>query len=61
MKKTQTDGSYLIDFYMIIALSEPLSPELLRSKATRDQLADAINGKVLGWGMWVASAERVWK
>jgi hypothetical protein len=46
---------------MIIGLSEPLSPELLRSKATREQLADAIDGKVLGWGMWVASAERVWK
>jgi hypothetical protein len=49
------------DFYEVIALGEPLDPKLLSSKATREQVADAIVGKVLGWGMWVGSYERVWK
>ncbi|KAJ7663849.1 phosphatidylethanolamine-binding protein [Mycena polygramma] len=48
-------------FYEVIALEEPLDPKLLSSKATREQIADAIVGKVLGWGMWIGSYERVWK
>ncbi|KAJ7302928.1 phosphatidylethanolamine-binding protein [Mycena albidolilacea] len=48
-------------FYEVIALGEPLDPKLLNSKSTREQIADAIVGKVLGWGMWVGSYERVWK
>ncbi|KAF7345415.1 Phosphatidylethanolamine-binding protein [Mycena venus] len=48
-------------FYEVIALEEPIDPKLLSSKATREQIADAIVGKVLGWGMWVGSCERVWK
>ncbi|KAI1247820.1 hypothetical protein MGN70_011713 [Eutypa lata] len=48
-------------FYQIVALSEPLDTQLLSSTASRDQIADAINGKVLGWGMWTGVAERKWK
>ncbi|KAJ7308514.1 hypothetical protein DFH08DRAFT_719746 [Mycena albidolilacea] len=48
-------------FYEVIALGEPLDPKLLNSKSTREQIADAIVGQVLGWGMWVGSYERVWK
>jgi hypothetical protein len=48
------------DFFEIIALSEPLPKSLVRSKASKEEVAEAINGKVLGWGMWVGSAERKW-
>ncbi|KAI0128447.1 phosphatidylethanolamine-binding protein [Xylariales sp. AK1849] len=48
-------------FFFVVALSEPLDSGLLASKATREQVADAIQGKVLGWGSWVGSCERVWK
>ncbi|KAK7031653.1 phosphatidylethanolamine-binding protein [Favolaschia claudopus] len=47
-------------FYQVVALSEPLDPKLLSAKATREQIADAIVDKVLGWGMWVGSCERKW-
>lgn len=44
-------NKYILDFYQIVALSEPLDTQLLSSTASRDQIADAINGKVLGWGV----------
>ncbi len=49
-----------IDFFEVIALSEPLDKGLLKSKITREQAAEAIKGKVVGWGMWVGSCERRW-
>jgi len=33
----------------------------LTAETTREQVAEAIKGKVLGWGMWVGVAERIWK
>lgn len=50
------------DFYQIVALSEPLPAELLTSKPqpSREQVAEKIQGKVLGWGLWVGSYERTW-
>lgn len=48
------------DFFQIIALSEPLDKKLLASKASREQVAEAVKGKVLGWGLWVGSCERKW-
>ena len=42
------------DFFQVVALSEPLDHKLLRSKPTKDQIADAIVGKVLGWGVSTA-------
>ena len=43
-------------------MSEPLDKELLKKKITRDQTAEAIKGKILGWGMgtctWPGSRSR---
>ncbi|KAI0010338.1 PEBP-like protein [Xylariaceae sp. FL0662B] len=47
-------------FFEVVALKEPLDPDLLSAAASRKQIADAIIGKVLGWGMWVGVAERKW-
>ncbi|KAI6092366.1 PEBP-like protein [Hypoxylon rubiginosum] len=47
-------------FFQVIALREPLDPKFLSATTTREQIADAIVGKVLGWGMWVGVAERKW-
>lgn len=47
-------------FFQVIALSEPLDPNLLKAKARREQIGEAIVGKVLGWGLWVGVAERRW-
>jgi phosphatidylethanolamine-binding protein (PEBP) family uncharacterized protein len=48
-------------FFIIVALNKPLDSELLTAETTREQVAEAIEGKVLGWGMWVGVAERIWK
>ncbi|KAI0382905.1 PEBP-like protein [Hypomontagnella monticulosa] len=48
-------------FFEVVALKEPLDPSLLTAATTRDQIAGAIVGKVLGWGMWVGVAERKWQ
>lgn len=45
----------------MVALSEPLDSEMLKARVTREQVAESIKGKVLGWGMWVGSCERKWK
>ncbi|KAI1335108.1 PEBP-like protein [Xylariaceae sp. FL0016] len=47
-------------FYMVVALKEPLPDTLKTPAVTRDQIADAIVGRVLGWGMWTGVAERKW-
>lgn len=49
-----------LDFFVVVALSEPLDKQLLKSKASKEQIAEAIKGKVLGWGMWVGRCERKW-
>ncbi|KAI2466574.1 PEBP-like protein [Annulohypoxylon bovei var. microspora] len=48
-------------FFEVIALKEPLSPNLLSATTTREQIADAIVDKILAWGMWVGVAERKWE
>ncbi|KAI0434108.1 PEBP-like protein [Xylaria sp. FL1042] len=48
-------------FFMVIALKEELDPKLLTAETTREQVAEAIEGSVLGWGMWVGTAERRWE
>lgn len=48
-------------FYQLIALNEPLDLAALGEKVTKDQLAAAIVGKVVGWGHWVGSFERKWE
>lgn len=48
--------------YFIVALSEPLPEALTKSKkASRKDIGDAIEGKVLGWGSWMGQCERRWK
>ncbi|GKT46704.1 UPF0132 membrane protein [Colletotrichum spaethianum] len=48
-------------FFEVVALSEPLDKQMLEARATKEQVAEAIVGKVLGWGMWVGSCERRWQ
>ncbi|KAH9243871.1 hypothetical protein COL154_003618 [Colletotrichum chrysophilum] len=47
-------------FFEVVALSEPLDKSMLEARATKEQVAEAINGKVLGWGLWIGSCERRW-
>ncbi|KAB5570285.1 phosphatidylethanolamine-binding protein [Coniochaeta sp. 2T2.1] len=47
-------------FWQIVALSEPLDKEFVKSKPTKEQIAEAINGKVLSWGLWIGACERKW-
>lgn len=44
-------------------MSEPLPVDFVSSKPppTREQVAEMIQGKVLGWGIWVGSFERKWE
>lgn len=53
----------MADFFQIVALSEPLPKALLEAKPqpTREQIAEEIQGKVLGWGLWVGQYERKWE
>jgi phosphatidylethanolamine-binding protein (PEBP) family uncharacterized protein len=46
-------------FYEVIALKEPL--EGLSEMPTKKELANAIVGKVLGWGEWIGVFEKEWK
>lgn len=57
-----TDNGFL-DFYEIVALREPLPKDFVSSQPspTREQVAEKIQGKVLGWGLWVGSYERKWE
>lgn len=50
-------------FFQIVALSEPLPKALLEAKPqpTREQIAEEIEGKVLGWGLWAGQYERKWE
>ncbi|KAF6805851.1 hypothetical protein CSOJ01_09207 [Colletotrichum sojae] len=48
-------------FFQVVALGEALDKKMLEGHATREQVAEAVKGKVLGWGMWIGSCERRWK
>ena len=46
-------------FYQVIALSEKVNQKAFAAaKPTREELAQAIEGKVLAWGMWIGVFER---
>lgn len=46
-------------FYQVIALSEKVDQNgFAAAKPTREELAKAIEGKVLAWGMWIGVFER---
>ncbi len=44
--------------YQVIALSEPLDLTLLGEKPSKAKMAEAIKGKVAGWGVWIARYNR---
>lgn len=48
-------------FYQLIALDQPLEIKVLGPKATKTKIAEAIEGKVVGWGSWVGVCERKWE
>lgn len=48
------------DFFYVVALSEPLDKTLIESKPSREQITEAIQGKVLAWGQWIGKCERKW-
>ena len=46
-------------FYQVIVLSEKVDQKgFAAAKPTREELAKAIEGKVLAWGMWIGVFER---
>lgn len=46
-------------FYQVIALSEKLDPNSFATGTpTREELAKAVEGKVLAWGVWIGVFER---
>ncbi|CRK20205.1 hypothetical protein BN1723_012073 [Verticillium longisporum] len=47
--------------FQVVALSRQLDVTLLESRATRKAYSKAIQGLVLGWGVWTASCERRWE
>jgi phosphatidylethanolamine-binding protein (PEBP) family uncharacterized protein len=48
-------------FYQLVALKEPLDTKTLSARPTKKELADAIVGKVAGWGVWIGVFEKEWK
>ncbi|KAF5661668.1 aspartic-type endopeptidase opsb [Fusarium heterosporum] len=48
-------------WYEVIGLSEPMDEIFKQSKPSRDQVAQAIQGKVVVWGRWMGQCERRWK
>lgn len=49
------------DFFQVVALNETLPKELLETRPTREKIAEAVQGKVLAWGLWVGAYERKWE
>jgi hypothetical protein len=49
------------DWYEVIGLNEPLDEKFRTSKPNRDQVAEAINGKIVVWGRWMGQCERRWE
>lgn len=47
-------------FFEVVALSEGLDPRLISKMPTKQELEEAIVGKVAGWGLWEATYEQKW-
>lgn len=45
-------------FYQIVALDESLDPARMSEIPTYKELAEVINGKVIGWGHWIGVYEK---
>ncbi|KAF5594813.1 aspartic-type endopeptidase opsb [Fusarium subglutinans] len=48
-------------WFEVIGLNQPLDEKFKTSKPNRDQVAEAINGKVVVWGRWMGQCERRWE
>lgn len=48
-------------FFTLIALNEAIDASKLSELPTADEMAVAIDGKVLGWGEWIGVYERKWQ
>ncbi|KAK8166361.1 phosphatidylethanolamine-binding protein [Phyllosticta citrichinensis] len=48
-------------FYQLVALREALAVDSLGPDPTRETVAEATNGKVAGWGVWMGVFERNWE
>ncbi|KAF2660399.1 PEBP-like protein, partial [Lophiostoma macrostomum CBS 122681] len=47
-------------FFELIALREQLDPNKISSVPTKEELAEAVVGKVHSWGLWSATYESKW-
>lgn len=47
-------------YYQVVALNEPLNLKAMSPIATKAELEKAVEGKVLGWGLWIGVSERKW-
>jgi len=45
-------------FFQLVALKEPLDEKKLSKLPDKAELGKAINGKVMGWGLWVGTYEQ---
>jgi phosphatidylethanolamine-binding protein (PEBP) family uncharacterized protein len=48
-------------FFELVALNEPLDPTRLSPLPTKEELSEAIKGKVAGWGLWIGIFENKWE
>ncbi|KAK9235716.1 phosphatidylethanolamine-binding protein [Lipomyces kononenkoae] len=48
-------------YYTLVALKEPLDTSKMSALATKKEIAQAIEGKMIGWGQWVGLFERKWE
>ncbi|OCL09898.1 PEBP-like protein [Glonium stellatum] len=44
--------------YTLVALKEPLDTSKMSALATKKEIAEAIQGKMIGWGLWIGLFER---
>jgi phosphatidylethanolamine-binding protein (PEBP) family uncharacterized protein len=47
-------------FFELVALNQKLDPDKISKIPTKEELAEAVKGKVCGWGIWTATYENVW-
>lgn len=48
-------------FFTVIALDQPLDGSKFGESPALEEVAKAIQGKVVGWGQWIGVYERKWK
>lgn len=48
-------------FFTLVALKEPLDKSKLSAVATKKEIAEAIEGKIVGWGQWISLFEQKWE